>query len=208
MKSSNDENAELTALRRALAASRWPLRMYEDFADNQAGWEVGESEDELSTTRQDVRGGKYRWQAQAREGFGWWSCAPMDALGDFCLTAEARLAEGTAQTEYGVVFRVDGDNCYAFAVREDGHSSVWIEVGEERRTLLEADVNPALRTGEENRLIVVGFGTHFLFLVNEHVVGEVEDATLPHGKVGLTMGLEKAGDSAVVEFGRFEVRAL
>ena len=203
-----DADRELAALRLALAAARWPLRLYEDFTDNQAGWEVGEDEDELSTTRQEVKGGKYRWRAEARDGFGWWLCAPVDNLGDFSLSVEARQVTGESVAEYGVVFRVDGDDCYAFSLRDDGRATVWLEVGEERRALLEANVAEALRAGEENRLTVVGFGRHFVFLVNEQVVGELDDAALPHGKVGLLMGLEKAGDSAVVEFGRFELRAL
>ena len=163
----NQADRELAALRLALAAARWPLRLYDDYADNKAGWEVGEDEDDLSTTRQEVKGGKYRWQAQARDGFGWWLCAPVDNLGDFCLSVEVRQVPGEALAEYGVVY-----------------------------------------AGEENRLTVVGFGRHFVFLANEKVVGELDDGTLAHGKVGLLMGLEKAGDSAAVEFGRFELRGL
>ncbi|MGQ9682331.1 MAG: hypothetical protein ACUVX9_07335 [Anaerolineae bacterium] len=204
----NQADRELAALRLALAAARWPLRLYEDFTDNKAGWEVGEDEDDLSTTSQEVKGGKYRWRAEARDGFGWWLCAPVDNLGDFSLSADVRQVSSGSLAEYGVVFRVDGDDCYAFGLRDDGRATVWLELGEERRILLEANAAEALRGGEENRLTVVGFGRHFLFLVNEQVLGELHDESLPHGKVGLLMGLEKAGDRAVVEFGRFELRAL
>ena len=56
-------------------------------------------------------------------------------------------------------------------------------------------------------MTVLGEGSHFRLYINDQYVGEAEDDHLAEGEVGLTITLYNAGDEAIYEFDRFEVRA-
>ena len=190
-----------------LAASHAPLVLYDDFDADSSGWDTGEAEDELSITTQEIAGGRYRWQAKALEGFSWWCCPDVPPTADLYVTVEARQERGPWTTEHGLVFRADGDDHYTFSIRNDQQCTAYLEYQGETRVLLGWRPTPAIEPCAANRLTVVASGAHFTLLINDQVVGTFDDDTLAEGRTGLLVGLDKAGDEAVIEFDQFELRA-
>lgn len=200
--------AQVTALQVALEASHRPLIFYDDFADDHFGWDTGHSEDELSTGSQEIGGGRYRWQVKALEGFSWWSCPDVSFVQDFYLTVQARQQRGQWDSEYGVILRAMGDDHYTFSIRDDQQFSAYLDYQGEQRELLAWSPSRAIVPDGANQLTVIAHGPHFRLLINDQYVGEFDDETLLEGKVGLLIGLEQPGDTAVFEFERFELREL
>jgi hypothetical protein len=58
-----------------------------------------------------------------------------------------------------------------------------------------------------NRLTFISEGSHYIFLVNDQIVGEADHAGLPAGYVGTAVQFNEAGYSGVFEFDSYGLRA-
>jgi hypothetical protein len=191
------------------AASHWPLILSATFSSNGSGWPTGDFGGELATGRRSLTSGKYRWSATAIDSVFSHVRASSDAVYDFYVTVEAIRASGIAGSYYAVVFHADesGDNLGTLLVSDAGYFIVSALHSGEWNTLVRRTEASAIRPAEVNRLTVISEGSHYTFLINDEVVGEVDYSGLTSGRVGLAVQLNEAGDSAVYEFDNFELRA-
>jgi hypothetical protein len=133
----------------------------------------------------------------------------IDPLGDLHATIEAKRVSGTEASFYGLMFQYDqhaSDGGF-FLISDAAGFAVFALKGGEGEILVSRSETPAIRPGEMNRLTVVAEGSHYIFLVNDQVVSEVDYAELARGVVGTAVQFNEAGYSAVVEFDNFELRA-
>ena len=65
----------------------------------------------------------------------------------------------------------------------------------------------AIKPKGVNQVEVIGYGTHFTFLINGRVVIEVEDAHFGQGLVGLGIEAYTLGEEATFDFLDMLVRA-
>ena len=123
---------------------------------------------------------------------------------------EARRVSGATNGRYGLVFQYDEPDSRGVLLISDegaGSFSAWAVHAGEWTTLIEWTKSQAIRPGEVNRLTVISEGSHYIFLVNDQIVGEADYGQLTSGIACLTIGLHEAEDSAVFEFDNFELRA-
>jgi hypothetical protein len=95
----------------------------------------------------------------------------------------------------------------AFLVSDAGYFTVVAVEDGQSQVLVESKHSASIRSGEMNRLTAMAEGSHYLFLVNDEVVAELEYGGLGSGASAVAMMLLGSGRSAVFEFDNFELRA-
>lgn len=203
-------NANATATAQAAqasidAAAQWPIMLTDWTDENPNHWDTGISNGELSTAQMTLKDSKYRWDVTAKDGVIVRRNPRMAKIGDFYLTADAQRVSGSEHTVYALIFRdADSAGYYVFRAADDGYFSVsrsqngW-------RTLIHDTQTSAIRPGEVNRLGVLAQGSRFIFMINDRYVGELTDAGVDKGTIGVAMEAD-AGEEAVVEFSNLTLR--
>ncbi len=189
-------------------ASGWPIVFSDDFSTVGNGWSLGDYSDALVDGSRSIDGGVYRWTAAASDDFVWWSIPDTGEVSDLYLAVDVQLVDGVSNAQYGLVFR-RGENkdYYLLLVRDDGYYDFVGVLGGDWTNLISQAKAPAIEPGRVNRLEIVATGTQFTFYINGEYAGEYSDDQLTQGKPALVVGLSKAGDTSVVEFDNFELRA-
>jgi hypothetical protein len=176
-----------------------------DFSKDTGNWWVGQDNSDFANGSARIESGEYHWKITAKKDVIWRITHSL-VVSDFVLAADTRQDTGTTTAENGLIFRFSNNGFYYFGI---GNSYYFVacSVQGQWTTLIERTVVPGLSTSFQNRLKVVGEGTHFLFFINDDQVGEIDDDRISAGQVGLAVGLFKAGDRATFAFDNVEVRA-
>jgi hypothetical protein len=67
--------------------------------------------------------------------------------------------------------------------------------------------SPAIRLDQPNLLTVMANGDHFVFMINDQLVAELQDDQIKSGITGLAVELSYSGVNGVVEFDNVELLA-
>jgi hypothetical protein len=189
-------------------ASGWPVVLADDFSAEGNGWSVGDYSDTLVDGSRSIDGGIYQWQAEAFDDFVWWSIPETDEVSDLYLAADIQLVDGVSNAQYGLVFRRgESKDYYLVLVSDNGYYEFVKVAGGDWTTLIDWTETAAVQSGAVNRLEIVAQGSQFAFYINGEYVDEFSDEELTSGKPALVVGLSEAGDSSVIEFDNFELRA-
>ena len=194
----------------ARAASHWPLVLADTFDSNANGWPTGSDSFQRGTTTKSFSNGKYRYSGTATSDSAVLGSAPItDPLGDFYATIEARRISGTESSFFGLMFQYDqhATDGGFFLISDTGDFAVLAIEGGQSAIMVSRRKAPAIRPGEVNRLTVISEGSHYIFLVNDQIVGETDYTELAGGMVGTAIQFNEAGYSGVFEFDNFELRA-
>jgi hypothetical protein len=192
------------------SASRWPI-LFEDTFDQEdkaKDWPLGNQDDPLATISWGITGGKYKWEAEARDSFVWWGYPTLQSASDFYLAATSQQLSGPSTGEYGLVYRItENDEYYLFELSADGQFAVFLNDANGWDALLDWQDSDAIRLDGENQMAVIAQGEQFYFFVNGQKVADLYDDHLAEGKVGLLIGLSNPGDKGRWEFDNFEYRS-
>ncbi|HEX4966514.1 MAG TPA: serine/threonine-protein kinase [Thermoanaerobaculia bacterium] len=204
------ETALKTQAKLVEAKSWMPLAV--DMFDKAEGWDPTFLNDDGGTLGRVVLKGKYDWLVQADKSISRADIRSGTFTGDGAssyLSVEATRVEGAADTDCKLLLRQDGDRYYAFIVSGAGTFSFFVH-DKSWKSLHDFTPSTAIRsgTGQTNRLAVLAEGSHFSLFINDSLVAEVDDDTLRTGSAGISVGLQKKGDSARFEFDNFELRRL
>jgi len=184
----------------------WDLEFYDDFAATSGGWSTGEYDSERLSGSRRITEGTYIWEAEAKQGFAWWSESGTGSIADFALNVVARQQSGSSSASYGVMFRHDDEgNYYVFRIRDKGEYQVALVQDGDWIELIDWTATSLIFAGDVNFLSVGAEGSYFTFWINDDLVAEISDDTLPSGFVGLLVGLLQAGDTGRFEFDDFEL---
>jgi hypothetical protein len=169
----------------AACAGQSPLPWTDDFSDAASGWRARSDDSALV----GYEGGVMRVLVREPNLLAW-AAAGRD-LSDVHLTVEATQVAGPDDNEYGLLMRMEDTNrFYAFSISGDGYFRIALHDGSERQ-LLSGDwlrSNAIHRGAATNILEVICEGDRFTFLVNGIQLGQVRDAELGSGDVGLYAG--------------------
>jgi hypothetical protein len=188
--------------------SQWPLVLKDDFSQPDNDWETGQSNDRFSTGTVSITGSKYRFDLKANDGFIWWSRSLNNTeTTDFYAAVDGQQSKGPDSADYGIVFRWSHGNYYYFQVSNAGKYAFSLNYLEKWITLTDWTKTSAIQPGGVNRLAVAAQGSHFVFFINDHSVGEADDTRLSSGTVGVAVEINQAGDKALFDFDHFEWRA-
>lgn len=188
---------------------RWSVIILDTFDDNNRDWAEGEVEDpRYARVNWTFDNGKYRWEANANDGFVWWVIPDMGELTDFFMAVTAQQLNNPEFGEYGMIFRKTSDgDYYLFEIDEKGRFAVYLHRQGEWESLLDWQYAPEINVGEKNRLAVIAQGVEYQLFINEKFVGYFVDDRLEVGKAGLLVGLSYLEEEAVWEFDDFELRS-
>lgn len=189
---------------------QWQTVLYETFDNNLNDWPTGEDQEaSLARILWTLDQGRYRWQAQAIQGFVWWAYPEMEQAGDFYLAVDVHQVDGPPSGEAGLIFRLnDLDEYYLYEIDAQGNFAVFIRQQDAWETLYDWSESTAILADAPNRLALVAEGSQLFFFINERLVASLIDERLTSGKAGLLIGLSDEGERGVWEFDNFELRPL
>jgi hypothetical protein len=189
---------------------QWETALYETFDNNLNDWPTGEDQEaSLARILWTLDQSRYRWQAQAIQGFVWWAYPEMEQAGDFYLAVDVQQVEGPPSGEAGLIFRLNElDEYYLYEIDARGNFAVFIRQQDAWETLYDWSEAQAILGDSPNRLALVARGSQLFFFINEQLVASLTDERLTSGKAGLLIGLSDEGDKGVWEFDNFELRRL
>jgi hypothetical protein len=184
----------------------WPTVFEEAFVVTNEMWPEFEEEDDLAQLNVAFSNGAYRWEAQANDGFIWWSYPDMETLTDFYAEVEVIQIEGDPYGEMGLLFHIDEDQFYLFEVSGE-YYSLWRSVPDGWTDLIDWTTSDVIRPGDSNLLGVLMLEDHIHLFINDQLVAELTDTHYAAGVVGVAIGLEEAGDEGTFEFDNLLVTA-
>jgi hypothetical protein len=150
--------------------------------------------------------GRYAGNASAKSSCIWYSSPNYQAVEDFYLAADCLQISGAEDAACGVILRhLDDKNFYYFSISTNQTAKMKVMLEGGWSTLVN-QTTQAIQPWKVNRMVVMVQGSHFLFLVNDQYVAELDDQNIARGKVGLMMTLYNVDDTAAFEFDNFELR--
>jgi hypothetical protein len=185
----------------------WPIVFSESFDTNNNQWPTGPEDGDLSTVN-FVVDGKYTINTSAKESFIYWARPDTPIVTDFRLEVDAVQQSGAVDGQFGLLIRQEDDNnYYLFKITNDQYFAVNRSTVDGWESIIDWTSNPVINISKFNHLIVIAKSTHFIFLINQQIVQEVIDTSIPSGQFGIMFGLFTPDDEAVFEFDNFILRA-
>ncbi len=118
----------------------------------------------------------------------WISYAPTNGLGNGTISLRMRQLGGPSDQFYGILLRGVNDNLYYFfGVSASQQWTFSLVTNGNGKALVAPTTNSHIVAGlgGANTLTVQAQGSHFVFLINDVVVGQANDATISSGSIGL-----------------------
>jgi hypothetical protein len=191
------------------AKSAWPVVVSETFQNNDLGWLLGVTTDRSPVVTADIVDGMYQWSVVVPDSGSYINLVPKRAtvFSAFHASVSMQFQAGDTrnQTFYGLVFRRVGRDYGFFGISRSG-SVRMLEVYDGGIETLVQESSEFILTdvGQVNRLEVVGIGPDFVFIINGHVIGQM-NAELDPGTIGLGVEASSSADQAQIWFSDFEV---
>lgn len=188
-------------------AQNWQILLSDVFDNPDNAWTEGERDDPLAKMKWSFIDGKYRWAAQAKDGFVWWATPEIDDVADFSASVTVTQLDGPTDAEYGMIFRRTSDGeYYLFELSESGEYALFLFWQDDWWTLKEWTPTDAFLPGIENKIDIIALDTIFYFYVNDELVAQYQDQRLPTGQIGLLVGLSNSGEEGIWEFDNYTIR--
>lgn len=191
-------------LRQDSDAEQWTTLVFDNFANNDNNWLVGNHTSEyFAPLNQSIADGRYRWEATTNRSTNLSTAWLMGyQVSDFQLIVNGKHISGSKTgSSWGVVFRIhDNRNCYWFRMADSQLFAVSVIKDGEWQFIVEWTRTDAIKPNGVNQLEVIARGTHFVFLINGEVVSEADDTHFAHGLVGLAIEGYTAGEKTVFDF--------
>ncbi|MFN2236163.1 MAG: hypothetical protein ACK2U1_18200 [Anaerolineales bacterium] len=189
-----------------IAASEWPVLLFDTFDDNRNDWIDGEIDDQYAAIHVTING-VYQWETSAKQGFHWRVWPESDLVSDFYLAVDAQNIGDNVDAQYGLIFRENNDSYFYWEVSDTqyyrlfSYQGDWIE-------LIPSTFTEALQPGALNHLVVVAENDVFKLWINDQFVGQTSGSIPSKGQAGIAVGLSYPGEESVIIFDNFELRAL
>ncbi len=193
------------------AKSTWPRVLAETFKNNDLAWPIGLTKDDFLSVDSVIADGHYSWKVIIASGNSYFNLMPKKGpkLTDFYAQVNVQFGAGNVdnQNAYGLSFRHSKDDYGFFGILQSGSFRV-LEVHHTGvYTWLQSSSSGIdTRSGQVNRIAVVGVGPDFVLLINDQVVEQM-NAELDPGQVGLGVDSVTKADQAEVAFSSLEIYA-
>ena len=201
------------ATREAILAAQaaWPNRLQESFEDNQLNWPIGATKDSSLTVDSQIVANRYQWTVEVFNGNSYFNLVPSKSptFSDFYAAVTVQFTQGSedGMAAYGLTFRHVEDDYGFFGITRDGLFRVLEVHGTGIYQLWMSDSSAInMRSGAANRLVTIGLGPDFVFLINDQVVGQM-NADIAPGQIGLGVDTLQSSPQAIVEFSDFQINA-
>ena len=179
-----------------------PLVLYDGFDSNANGWWIGDDGQSIGC---QVAAGKYRCELRPNTAVPHWHWLGQSLATEFYLAIDARHVSGGRDSEASLIFQRVGNHHYLFSVRDDQMFRVLYR-NETLIPLIDWTKSAAIRASQANRLAVRAKGSHYVILINDLQVGEIDDNRLSKGLAGVHVFSSTTNEPAIFEFDNYELR--
>ncbi len=186
--------------------SDWPVIFRENYITNDVDWPIFTDDGDLAVIETSIQEGKYRWDAQAKQGFVWWAYPNLDPLTDVYAEIEVTQIEGATYGEMGLVVRLTEDQFYLFRVSGGEYYSFYRSDPDGWSELIGWTTTNTLLASGTNTIGLLAFENDFYLFINDQLVAEATDAELVSGVVGVAIGLDEEDDVGLFEFDNLVIR--
>lgn len=189
----------------------WPTLLFDNFTSNENNWLVGNFPSQyFAPLNQVIADGRYRWEAKVSlastittawlKGY---------QVSDFHLIVSGKHIKGsTMGSSCGAIFRLqDNHNFYWFHVTDSQLFAVSVQQGGQWRNIVDWTRSNTIKPYGANQMEIIARKTHFTFLINGQMVGEVEDDQFSQGLVGLAIEAYTPGEEIIFDFMDLTLRA-
>jgi hypothetical protein len=181
--------------------SEWPLIMNNEFDTNEYSWSTGRDFDDYAYTQLEIVYGFLYYDVQAQQGTFSSTMPVANTLRDFYLSSTMRKIQGPLDAEYGIVFRSAGTQLFFLGIQDSGLVKVHFrDVNYHWQDPIFEGYSQNVKIGESNNVVIFAQGQHYVFCINQVVVGEMDIIYAGFGQIGIGVELENAGDNAIVEY--------
>lgn len=187
--------------------AEWPVIFRERYVSNDVDWPIFTEDGDLAAIDVSIEGGKYRWDAQAKQGFVWWAYPNLESLSNVYVEVEATQLEGATYGEMGLVVRLTEDRFYLFRVSGGEYYSLYRSDPDGWSDLIEWTRTNTLSTTGTNTIGLLAFEDHFYLFINDHLIAEATDEELDAGVVGVAVGLDEEADEGLFEFDNLVIKS-
>jgi hypothetical protein len=191
-------------LRQASETANWSTLVYDGFISNHNDWMVGNQTSEyFDPLNRTIVDGRYRWTAKVSKASSiataWLKGYP---LSDFHLIANCKHIQGSrAGSSWGVVFRIqDNNDYYHFHITDDRYVSVSANQGGQWLPIMDWRTTSRIKPNGVNQLEVIAQEKHFAFLINGHLISELDDDRFQNGLVGFAIEGYNPGEEVTFDF--------
>ena len=185
------QKANVTATAISHATQQAEYEFVDRFDDNKNDWRSGPENSEYWYGSTTIKDGVYVWQvSETKDGFISWSDFSVDdRIGDFDVYVDTKVVEGPpGEVCSGILFRISpvssSNGYYYFSLCNDSLVKVSYHTKAEGWERI-ANVPYYQRSRDWNRLEINARGSHFIFLVNNEQVYEMEDERQSVGGLAL-----------------------
>lgn len=186
----------------------WPLAADETFTGSDNQWKTGSFSDEGSQLEMRMVSGKYRWDGQFSKSWYRYQLSPYEPALDCYVAVDMKMKSNASQRlSGGLVLRRSGDQDYRLYIHSDRYFILYHYDNGTFNVLIDWTYIPNVDPAKTNRIGMLAEGPLLRVYINDRLFGEVSDATLSGGNVGLVMvGDEETGTSGTIDFDNFEFR--
>ena len=184
------------------------------FNDNSNGWLVGNVDGASWTGTRLIENGVLDWEGISQEEMK----SPQlpekadlqEKFSDMQVSSRVKLLNPTMNGFYGVTIRGTDENnpmsFYAFVVDNAGNYAFLLYTDSKWKNLSDWKENLYIKNGEWNKMTIQAIGNHFSLFMNDNLLSEIDDGTLPSGQGGIIVDLFTGGELIQIQFDDFEVR--
>jgi hypothetical protein len=177
----------------------------DQFGGNQNNWPLGDDDNDYATMNWEIEDGVYTWSIDSKQGLNWYIHPEIDSYSDFIVSVDVRHVFSSQNDDDAglLIRRMNDSNFCNFMVDEAGDYTFQCLVGGEWDIVLDWTYTDAFNPGDVNNLAVQGIGSHFIFVINNVVVDEVDFDKIQRGRFGLAADVYLENTEAVYEFDNF-----
>src|SRR5215207_8424876 len=200
-------------LRQDASTTPWTTLLFENFTSNEDNhWLVGSQTSEyFDPVNRIIADGRYHWEAKVNKANSISKVWLGDSrVSDFHLLVNSKHILGArANSAWGVIFRVqDNQNYYWFRMTDSKFFAVSVAENGQWRDVVGWTRTESIKPNGVNQLEVIGRNTHFVFLINGHILSEADDEQFRQGLVGLAIEGYTEGENVVFDFLDFTLRTV
>jgi hypothetical protein len=184
------------------------------FNDNFNEWLVGNVNGASWTGTRLIENGVLDWEGISREemlSHQFPKKADLqEEFSDVQVSSRVKLLYPTMNGFYGVTIRGTDENnlmsFYAFVVDNTGKYAFLLYTDSKWINLIDWKENLNIKNGDWNKMTIQAIGHHFSLFMNDNLLFEIDDGTLPSGQGGIIVDLFTGGELIQIQFDDFEVR--
>jgi hypothetical protein len=184
------------------------------FNDNSNEWLVGDVDGTSWVGSRSVQNGVWDWEGVSRGEM----LSPQfpgrsdrqEKFTDMQVSSRVNLLNPTMNGFYGVIIRGTDENnlmsFYAFVIDNSGNYAFMLYTDSKLKNLSDWRENPYIKNNDWNKMTVQATGDHFSLFMNDNLLSEIIDGTLPGGKGGIIVDLFTGRELISIQFDDFEMR--